>query len=211
LFLPFKKNPCIFLHVEDDPSVLELSKLILMDMGNFEIDNAYCVDEAFKKLATGKYDVVVSDYEMPQKDGLQLLTELRNKNSKIPFILFTGKGREEVGMKALNLGADGYYSKQGAPEIVYGELAHGIKLSADQRKNEEALKKQAPLIDLSPDAVIVKKLDATITFWNAGAEKFYGHMKQEAVGQKINVLLNTKYSKSYDAVVTQLTQGVRGL
>jgi DNA-binding NtrC family response regulator len=175
------------LHVDDDPSILEISKQILMDVGNFEIDHACCVDEAFKKLATGQYDVVISDYEMPQKNGLQFLTELRKQNNEIPFVLFTGKGREEVAIKALNVGAAGYYNKQGSPETVYGELAHGIKLSVERKKADEVFKKQAALIDLSPDAVIVKKLDETITFWNAGAERLYGYTKEEALGQKINI------------------------
>jgi PAS domain S-box-containing protein len=127
------------LHVDDDPSILEISKQILIDMGNFEIDNACCVDEAFKKLSTGQYDVVVSDQEMPQKNGLDFLKELREKNNQIPFILFTGKGREEVAIKALNLGADGYHNKQGSPETVYGELAHSIKLIVERRKTKEEL------------------------------------------------------------------------
>jgi PAS domain S-box-containing protein len=128
------------LHVDDDPSVLEISKQILMEInGGFEIDCACCVDEALKKLVTSYYDVIISDYEMPQKDGLQFLKELREQKNTIPFILFTGKGREEVAIKALNLGADGYINKQGAPETVYGELAHGIKQSVARQKNEQAL------------------------------------------------------------------------
>jgi DNA-binding NtrC family response regulator len=110
-----KKNVIRVLHVDDDPSILEISKLMLMDMeSNLDIDNACCVDEAFKKLETEHYDLVISDYEMPQKDGLQFLTELRKAKNKIPFVLFTGKGREEVAIKALNLGASGYFNKQGA-------------------------------------------------------------------------------------------------
>jgi PAS domain S-box-containing protein len=104
---------------------------------SLEIDNACSVDEAFKKLTTCNYDVVVSDYEMPQENGLQFLKELREQKNDVPFILFTGKGREEVAISALNLGADGYYNKQGSPETVYGELAHGIKLSVE-RKNAKA-------------------------------------------------------------------------
>jgi len=127
------------LHVDDDQSILEISKQILIDIGNFEIDDACCVDEAFKKLSTGQYDVVVSDQEMPQKNGLDFLKELREKNNQIPFILFTGKGREEVAIKALNLGADGYHNKQGAPETVYGELAHSIKLIVERHKTKEEL------------------------------------------------------------------------
>ena len=63
---------------------------------SFEIDSACFVDEAFKKLSAGQYGVVVSDYEMPKKNGLQFLKELREQNNEVPFILFTGKGGEEV-------------------------------------------------------------------------------------------------------------------
>ncbi|HKM60388.1 MAG TPA: PAS domain S-box protein, partial [Candidatus Bathyarchaeia archaeon] len=127
------------LHVDDDTSILEVSKQILIDMGNFEIDHACCVDEAFKKLAIGHFDVVISDYEMPQKDGLQFLKELREKNDEIPFILFTGKGREEVAIKALNLGADAYINKQGNPETVYGELSHSIVKTVESKNSKKLL------------------------------------------------------------------------
>jgi len=130
------------LHVDDDSSAVEISKQIMMEMDcSFEFDSASCVDEALNKLSTGQYDVVISDYEMPQKNGLEFLTELRGQNNHIPFILFTGKGREEVAIRALNLGADGYYNKQGNPETVYGELAHGIRINVKRKKAEELLRK----------------------------------------------------------------------
>jgi len=127
------------LHVDDDTSILEISKQILIEMGNFEIDHACCVDEALKKLAIGHFDVVISDYEMPQKDGLQFLKELREKKDEIPFILFTGKGREEVAIKALNLGADAYINKQGNPETVYGELSHSIVKTLESKNSKRLL------------------------------------------------------------------------
>jgi DNA-binding response OmpR family regulator len=126
------------LHVDDDPSVQEITKLMLLDLNSsFEIDWADCVDEGLKKLANGTYDVVVSDYEMPQKNGLEFLKELRFQKNEIPFILFTGKGREEVAIQALNLGANGYYNKQGSPETVYGELTYGILQGAKQNKTKQ--------------------------------------------------------------------------
>ncbi len=77
----------------------------------------------------------------PKKTDLQFLKEFREQKNDMPFILFTGKGREEVAIKALNLGADGYYNKQGSPETVYGELAHGIRRSFEHIKAGELLKK----------------------------------------------------------------------
>ncbi len=104
-----KRNVIRVLHVDDDSTIIETSKQILMDLDScFEFDSACCVDDAFKKLAFGQYDVVISDFDMPGTNGLQFLEELREKNNETPFILFTGKGREEIAIKALNLGADAY-------------------------------------------------------------------------------------------------------
>ncbi|MCK4816093.1 PAS domain S-box protein, partial [bacterium] len=59
--------------------------------------------------------------------GLQFLRELRENGNNIPFIIFTGKGKENVVIEALNLGANHYFNKHGDPAIVYAELIHGVK------------------------------------------------------------------------------------
>ena len=128
------------LHVDDDPAFLKVAKQCLDTQGEFEVDTASSVNEAFEKLKKKEYDVVVSDYQMPNKDGLEFLSELREKGNTAAFIVFTGKSREEVAVKALNLGADRYFGKSGQPETVYGELAHGIKTTVNFRKAEQASK-----------------------------------------------------------------------
>ena len=57
------------LHVDDD-ALLHVSKMILDAENKFQIDTATSVDEAFKKIGTGNYDAIISDYDMPQKNGL---------------------------------------------------------------------------------------------------------------------------------------------
>ena len=85
------------LHVDDDPAILEISKQVLMDMnGNLNFDSAYCVDEALKKIANGHYDVVVSDYGMPQKNGLEFLKEGHEQTIKYLLCCLLGKAGEEV-------------------------------------------------------------------------------------------------------------------
>jgi PAS domain S-box-containing protein len=133
---------------------------MLLDLNScFEIDQANCVDAAFQKLATCNYDVVVSDFDMPQKTGLQFLQEFREQKKDIPFILFTGKGREEVVIKALNLGADGYINKQGDPETVYGELKHSIQLNVERKKAQASLLRSEIQLQCLLD--INKMLDAS--------------------------------------------------
>ena len=118
------------LHVDDDDCFLKVSKQILELEAKIKVETATSVYEAFKKLKQFHYDVVVSDYEMPGKNGLQFLEELKKIAKSPPFILFTGKGREEVAAKALNLGAFRYLNKYGDPETVYAELRSCIHQAA---------------------------------------------------------------------------------
>ncbi|HUK85543.1 MAG TPA: PAS domain S-box protein [Candidatus Acidoferrum sp.] len=172
------------LHVDDDTSILEISKQILMDMGNFEIDHSCCVDDAYKKLATFNYDVIVSDYDMSQKNGLEFLKELREARNEIPFILFTGKGREEVAIKALNLGSDAYINKAGDPETVYGELSHALYKTIERKRSKKLLadseQKYRRLIeDMSQGVIIVEGPKPRIVFANSAMERMTGFSSQE--------------------------------
>lgn len=117
------KVPARILHVDDELSLLKVSKQCLEMEDEFQVDTAVSVEEGKNKMKKKTYDVIVSDYMMHCKNGLDFLRELRAKGNTIPFIMFTGKGREEVAVNSLNLGADQYINKVGDPETVYSELA----------------------------------------------------------------------------------------
>ena len=117
------------LHVDDEIGFLKVAQKILEMQGAFQVDIASSVDEAKEKMRHKNYDVIVSDYWMPIQDGLEFLKDLREDGNGVPFIVFTGRGREEVVIKALNYGADYYVNKYGKPEKVYKELADGITKS----------------------------------------------------------------------------------
>ncbi len=133
------KAPIFVLHVDDDSAFLKITKKILEALEAFHVDTAFSADEALDKMKKTTYDVVVSDYQMSGKDGLEFLRELRAEGNDVPFILFTGKGRESIAIQALNLGADGYFNKLGESETVYGELAHGIRQTVERNRSKEAL------------------------------------------------------------------------
>jgi PAS domain S-box-containing protein len=126
---------------------------------------------------------------MPGKDGLQFLKELRQKGDKIPFIVFTGKGREEIAIEALNLGADGYFNKLGDPETVYGELAHGICQALKITKGEEALRESEEryrlLFEQSPIGIGILSLDGVVVDTNRAMQAVTGYCRVEL--EKINL------------------------
>ena len=155
-------TPIRILFVDDDSDFLLISKQIIKISGDFEVDCALNADEASEKIKTKPYDVVVCDYELPRKDGLQFLKELRNQKNDVAFMLFTGKGREEVAITALNLGADGYYNKHGSTETVFGELVHGIKMVTDERRTKHALEEREKhyraLMDQAADYILCSSI-----------------------------------------------------
>ncbi len=172
------------LHVDDDLSFLEVSRQILSIEGNFEIDIETSVDGAFKRLRSQSYDVVICDYEMPKKDGLQFLKELREEKSEIPFILFTGKGREEVAIKALNLGSDAYINKLGDPETVYGELSHALLKTVERKRSKKQLadselKYRSLVEDMLQGIIIAQGFQPCIVFANPAMERITGFSSEE--------------------------------
>jgi PAS domain S-box-containing protein len=94
---------------------------------------------ALEKLKTISYDVIVSDYMMPEMDGIEFLSIIRKKYPSLPFIIFTGRGREEVVIKAFEKGADFYLQKGGALKPQFAELEHKILAAVNQRRTEVRL------------------------------------------------------------------------
>ena len=184
------KSAIRVLHVDDDSSALDISKRIMMDMNaDLDFDSANSVDEAIKKLSTGQYDVVISDYEMPQKNGLQFLKELREQKNEIPFILFTGKGREEVAINALNLGANRYINKNGDPETVYTELASSVTQAVEHLRTQSLLQQSEERFSLLSDATfegIGFSEEGKIVDANNQLEKMVGYNHSELLGLKVS-------------------------
>ena len=172
------KKTISILHVDDDRSILEVSKQILETENDFKVDTATSVAEATERKSHQKYDAIISDYEMPSKNGLQFLKDLREQSDETPFIMFTGKGREEVVIKALNLGADGYVNKQGDPETVYGELAHNIRTVVEKTRAEKALQdseaKYSALMRQARDGVLIIQ-EQVLEFANEALAKILGY------------------------------------
>ncbi len=179
-----KEKHLRILHVDDNSSFLEVSKEILSLESNFEVDTAESAEEAYRKMNSTSYDAIVSDYQMPNKNGLDFLTELRAQKIEIPFILLTGKGREEIAIKALNLGADGYVSKQGNAETVYGELTHYIRQVVEKKQAKTALshsQEQLEAVIMNAPIGISASYSASKLFDNANAAfcKILGYTKDE--------------------------------
>ncbi|PKL60468.1 MAG: PAS sensor protein, partial [Methanomicrobiales archaeon HGW-Methanomicrobiales-4] len=101
-------TPLSVLYVDDETSLLDIGKIFLERFKTIRVETAPSAHDALENLTTTSYDAIISDYQMPGMDGIELLKEVRIRYGDIPFILFTGRGREEVVIQAINHGADFY-------------------------------------------------------------------------------------------------------
>lgn len=127
------------LFVDDEPAFLELATLFLERSGRFEVTACSSATEALSELSKRSYDAIIADYEMPDMNGIELLRTVRIQNENIPFILFTGRSREEVAIEALNYWADFYLEKGADPKSRFSELSEKILTAIERRKFQEEL------------------------------------------------------------------------
>lgn len=127
------------LHVDDERIVLDTCRLVLERSGRFSVDTALTATQALQKFRTAHYDALVADYRMAEIDGLELLMIVRKEQPNMPFLIFTGKGREEVAAEAYEHGVDFYVQKGGEPLAQFAELAHKIESAVEKRRMQKQL------------------------------------------------------------------------
>ena len=124
------------LYVDDEEALLDIGKKYLERTGKLKVETTTSPPHALEILSSTAFDVVVSDYQMPEMDGIEFLKHLRATHPKLPFIIFTGKGREEVAIEAFESGADFYLQKGGAPKPQFAELVKKIITAYEHRQGE---------------------------------------------------------------------------
>ncbi len=154
--------------VDDETTLLEIAQEFIEQVPGFVVDVELSPIRALELLSTLKYDAVVSDYQMPGLDGIAFLKRLRSRGDDIPFILLTGKGREEVAMEALNNGADYYLQKGVQVRPLFAELTNMVRRSVEHKRTGRAIKesevKYRRLFNGNRDAVLVWKMEGAGPF-----------------------------------------------
>jgi len=123
--------------VDDELDLLDIGKRSLEKTGEYMVRSAASAEEALKQLRTDLPDVVVADFVMQGADGIELLHAVRRAYPGLPFILFSGRGTEEVVAEAYEAGADFYVQKKGVAKVQFAELAEKITRAVLQRRGEE--------------------------------------------------------------------------
>jgi len=213
-------NRCIgkairILHVDNDAVFLAVAKRCLEESGIFEVETALSAEEALRKLRDAEYDVIIADYKMPGKNGLELLKEIRLNGNDIPFILFTCKGKEEIAIEALNSGVSRYVRKEGRAEATYAELKQNICEAVNVRRAEKLLQEAENRLRLITENIqeilLLADRDLTITYASTSVKWILGYVPEEITGKSITELIHPKDApavlKAIEKVFTDCSGG----
>jgi two-component system chemotaxis response regulator CheY len=107
--------------VEDSPTMRQLIVFALSRIKNLKVVEADDGVDGLKKLSSAKFDILITDINMPIMDGLKLVSMVRNGESHktIPIVIITTEGAQEDRQRALALGANAYITKPiQAPQVI---------------------------------------------------------------------------------------------
>ncbi len=174
------------LHVDDEPGFADMAATFLeRETGRIDVESVTSASEALERLAGESFDCIVSDYDMPERNGIEFLEAVRETYPDLPFILYTGKGSEEIASEAISAGVTDYLGK-GAGTSQYTVLANRIENAVAQYRAESSLAetrhRYQRLIEESSDVFTVLDREGYFDYVSPSVERVLGYRSEELLG-----------------------------
>ena len=180
-------DPLGVLVVDDSEFFAEMTASTLDDEHGMDTAWATDADEALEILAEREVDCIVSDYDMPGTNGLELKALVEERHGEVPFIILTGRGDETVAAKAISAGVADYILKlEVVEDQQYQRLANRIESAVNERR---AQKRYELLVENTPDAVAQVAADGEILAANPAMATITGSTRDDLVGTDITTAL----------------------
>lgn len=194
------------LHIDDDKNFLELAKRQLEavdpDLYSETISDP---ENTLNKLNETRFHCVLCDYKMPKMDGIEVLRQIRKEYPRLPFILLTNQGSEEVASQAISENATDYIRKGGS-KANYELIANRIENAISKRKAEE---ERENAFERMADAYFKLDNDWRFTYTNENATEILDRPREEIIGENLWELYPDAreemkiYEKYHEAIETQ--------
>jgi CheY-like chemotaxis protein/predicted DNA binding protein len=179
------------------------------------------VQEALSVLtAHPEIDCVVSDYQMPDEDGIELLRRVRTEHGDLPFVLLTGEGSEQVAIQAIDVGVTDYVRKGIAPDLLAHRIQRAIASWQTERDLAESEARYRSItddvLDRATSAQLVFDEEGVLVWLNATATRFFGIDRDAALHADRTSLVETlgslvadpeAFTATVNAPVTDETEG----
>ncbi|MEZ3164208.1 PAS domain S-box protein [Halorubrum sp. RMP-47] len=168
--------------VDDEPGFAAVAASLLESRDDrIDASAVESAATALDRLSAESFDCVVSDYEMPETDGIELLETVRERHGDLPFVLFTGAGSEKVASEAVAAGVDEYVCKW-AGDDPYAQLTAAIDRNASRTRGERRV---AEHLDRVSDAFCEVDDDWRVTYLNDRAAEMIDLDTDELLGERL--------------------------
>jgi len=180
------------LYVDDNPDITEVTATFLEKLNDsFEVTTETSVVEALDRISEHEFDCIISDYQMPNTDGLEFLEIVRERSSDLPFILYTGQGSEEIASEAIVAGVTDYVQKKPGTD-QYEILANRVENAVDQYRTRrqlwDALSWYRRLVEQGITGVFIVQHDEMV-YVNEKLAEIFGYPRTELVGESPKMLV----------------------
>lgn len=209
-------NPTEVLHVDDESQYRELvaEYLETIDPG-LSVVTAGSATEGLQIIENRDVECVVSDYQMPSVDGLKFLERVRELYPQLPFVLFTGKGSEEIASDAIAAGVTAYLQKRGGREQyerLSTRIARAVEGYRARRELEATRARFRALSQHTSLAVVSVGEDSVVRFANEAVDDVFGYDPEEVVGETLTTLMPDRFEAAhFEGVQRYLQTGERAL
>jgi PAS domain S-box-containing protein len=199
------KKDLYILMLEDDPMDAEFNKLQLQHLEEYNCFTHWVMNKEtyLKAVQELKFDLILSDYNLPQYNGLEALKDLHGLNQYIPFIFVTGTLNEETAAETIKAGAWDYVVKDRLirlPLAIRGALQ--LKEERIQLKKAEQLNQKLSMaVEQSPSHILITDTDGYIEYINSRFTEVTGYSTEEAIGLKPSILKSGHHTKEFYATI----------
>jgi PAS domain S-box-containing protein len=189
-------NPLRILFVEDLPSDTELAEREIRKSGlEFSSQRVDTKDAFLKALEVFRPDVIVSDYSMPEFDGMQALKLTLERDARLPFILLTGSMNEETAVACMKAGASDYVIKEHMTRLSFAvrDALEQKRIRAAKNEAERALRESEEkfrrVVETALEGVWFLDHEFKTTEVNEAVVRMLGYSPDELIGRPFVDLL----------------------
>ena len=179
-------GPIEVLHVDDDLQYAELTATYLhRENERLDVEIVTSASEGLTAIAQNGFDCIVSDYDMPDQNGIEFLQAVRETEPELPFILYTGKGSEAVASEAIAAGVTDYLQKKGGSsqyEVLANRIRNAVESHRATGRAEDTLEWANTLLEYSSDYVLIIDETGQITYISPSVSRVLGYTPDEMTG-----------------------------
>ncbi|WP_435359704.1 PAS domain S-box protein [Haloarchaeobius sp. DFWS5] len=168
------------LHVDDDADFLDVTAAYVTQLGSdVEWEVTTDGEDALALLSAG-FDCIVSDFDMPGMDGLAVLEAVRAVDPELPFVLFTGKGSEEIASRAISEGVSDYIQKGNGGQFTL--LLNRIENLVAGYRAERTLRERLQAIETASEGIGILDEEGIYTYMNRAYAEMFGYEPEDIIG-----------------------------